>query len=108
MGADTMRFDGETFNPERDGQRLTTQLIRVRDLMGDGHWRTLRQIADAVNGSEAAVSARLRDLRKARFGGFLVARKHQGGGLFLYRLSKPAVKRAGGVQSAFAFDETPS
>jgi hypothetical protein len=79
-------FDGETYEPARDKARLTGQLGRVRALMSDGEWRTLRQIAEAVTGSEAGVSARLRDLRKVKFGAHGVERRRVDGGLFEYRL----------------------
>ena len=68
-------FDGETFDPVIDGKRLTSQLERVRALMSDGKWRTLAEIHAVVGGSEAGVSARLRDLRKQRFGGHNVVRQ---------------------------------
>lgn len=80
------RFDGTTYQPARDSRRLSKQWERVRDLMLDGRWRTLRQIADATNCPEASVSARLRDLRKPRFGGYTVERKAQPNGLHLYRV----------------------
>jgi biotin operon repressor len=85
-----MQFDGATFDQERDGPRLSSQLVRVQQLMMDGHWRTLEQIAEAVGSSEAGVSARLRDLRKLRFGGYQVDRQHLSGGLFRYRVRPPA------------------
>jgi len=81
-----MKFDGITFVPERDEIRLTGQLARVWDLMIDGRWRTLREIADSVNGTEASVSARLRDMRKQRFGSHEIEREHIYTGLFKYRL----------------------
>lgn len=58
-------FDGETFDRKLDGKRLARQLDKVRELMLDGQWRTLRQIADAIGCSESSASARLRDMRKA-------------------------------------------
>lgn len=45
-----------------DKERLAKQLRNVYLLMKDGQWRTLRQIAKTVNGSEAGCSARLREL----------------------------------------------
>lgn len=60
-----------------------TQLARVRALMEDGQWRTLRQIAEAVfPASEAGVSARLRDLRKD---GLKVERERVAPGRSLWR-----------------------
>jgi hypothetical protein len=85
-------FSGETFSQEKDGARLSSQLKRVRDLMLDGQWRTLREIQLACGGSEAGTSARLRDLRKPRFGGFCVERRRAEGensGLWEYRLVAP-------------------
>lgn len=84
------RFDGETFQPE-DAPRLGRQLDRVRELMADGRWRTLGQIAAGAGGSEASVSARLRDLRKARHGRLVVERLNRGGGLWLYRV-QPVIR----------------
>jgi hypothetical protein len=83
------QFDGSTFQPERDGERLRSQLQRVRDLMIDGQWRTLQQIAHHVGGSEAGVSARLRDLRKPRNGAYTVNRRHVEDGLHEYQVVKP-------------------
>ena len=80
-------YDGRTYNDKLDGARLDRQLDRVRDLMSDGRWRTLAQIARQARGTEAAVSARLRDLRKARFGGFAVTGKRcEVDGLWVYRV----------------------
>lgn len=80
-------FDGKTYEPEHDHERLTTLLGRVRTLMMDQQWRTLGQITKACRpGTEAAVSARLRDLRKAKFGGYDVERRRVRAGLWEYRL----------------------
>lgn len=82
-------FDGLTYSPALDSARLTSQLDRVRYLMLDGNWRTLDQIKERAGGTDASVSARLRDLRKPRFGGFTVERRRVSGGLFEYRLVVP-------------------
>lgn len=84
--APAQAFDGSTYSPQRDHTRLKGQLAKVFDLMGDGEWRTLRQIQNIVGGSEAAVSARLRDLRKPKYGANEVLRENVGVGLFRYRL----------------------
>lgn len=63
-------FDGETYEPKHDKERLNTAMARVYRLMRDGKIRTLREIADGANTSEAGASARLRDLRKDRFAAF--------------------------------------
>ena|ERR1022692_3009713 len=80
------RFDGSTYEPSEDKTRLNTQLRKVFDFMRAGGRHTLGEIAESVGGSEAGVSARLRDFRKARFGGHVVERIRVEGGLFEYRL----------------------
>ena len=79
-------FDGGTYEPGQDKFRLLTELQRVWVVMRDGQWHTLKSIASAVGGSEAGVSARLRDFRKARFGGHTVERERVKGGVFIYCL----------------------
>jgi hypothetical protein len=80
-------FDGETFDAARDEVRLTGQLLRVFSVMADEQWRTLDAIArQAEPATEASVSARLRDLRKPRFGGHAVERRHLQHGCFEYRV----------------------
>ena len=86
MTSVTLPFDGSTFDEQRDGVRLTSQYERVFRLMSDGQWRTLTQIATFAEGSAAAVSARLRDMRKAKFGGHTVERRYIGLGTWEYRL----------------------
>ena len=82
--------DGETFDPGTDTIRLNDQMRRVADVMGDSKWRSLAEIAEVTGDPEASVSARLRDFRKPRFGGFAVLRRRrEGAGLWEYRLTIP-------------------
>jgi hypothetical protein len=78
--------DGKTYDADRDFDRLGGQLGRVFTLMKDGRWRTLEQIQSAAGGSIAAISARLRDLRKPKYGSREVERRYLHNGLFEYRL----------------------
>jgi len=87
-----MSFDGQTYEPAHDESRLKVQLQRVILLMHDQRWRTLAQIAQKIGAPEASVSARLRDLRKGKFGGNTVERRSVGprrNGLFEYRVIPP-------------------
>jgi hypothetical protein len=59
-------FDGETYEPEQDRERLAGQLERVRELMLDGEWRTPAEMSAKLGAEWASISARLRDLRKER------------------------------------------
>jgi len=79
-------FSGTTYDPILDRTRLTTQLNRVFDKMRDGQWHTLAELAEYSGGTEAAVSARIRDFRKARFGGHTVERERVRAGLWRYKL----------------------
>lgn len=85
---DSIYFDGETYEPDRDKIRLTGQLLRTYEVMRDGRWHTLTEIAERAHGSPQSVSARLRDLRKKRFGAYEVERKRHDylDGVWLYRL----------------------
>lgn len=76
-------FHGKTYEPALDHARLKTQFQKVFFLMSDGEWRTLSEIASCVEGSEAALSARLRDFRKL---GHTVNRRRIDRGLFSYQL----------------------
>lgn len=83
-------FDGKTYEPAEDKDRLSNALARVYDLMRDGEWRTLGEIARFANCSEAGASARLRDLRKDKFREMYpnkdVESRRVEGGLFFYRV----------------------
>jgi len=78
--------DGETYEPRFDFDRLNRQARMVAEVMIVGQWRTLAEIAELTDQPEASVSARLRDLRKPRFGGSTVERRRKSKGLFEYRL----------------------
>jgi hypothetical protein len=79
-------FDGATYDEARDGDRLRAQLGRVLGVMRDHTWHTLGDIERITGDEKQSISARLRDLRKARFGGHLVERRYVERGLFEYRL----------------------
>ena len=88
-------FDGDTYEPEFDQSRLTTQMGRVWLALREGEWLSLGELAARVDAPEASVSARLRDLRKPRFGNHEVARRHRGergSGLFEYQLIPKVTK----------------
>lgn len=95
-----LHFDGKTFDKNLDGPRLTTQLERVLCVMLDHNWHRLAEIVQKINyppyehASEAGVSARLRDLRKPRFGGYIIERRRvKEAGLYEYRLLMPEKKQ---------------
>lgn len=82
-------FDGPTFDSVLDGERLSAQYDNVKALMLDGEWRTLVEISLLTDYPTPSISARLRDMRKPRFGAYTVERKRRGNGragLFEYRV----------------------
>lgn len=83
-----LRFDGATYDPTEDQSRLSGQLQRVFVVMQDGGWHTLEELVRKCSGTTASVSARLRDLRKQRFGGHDVERQRVQAGLWRYRLNE--------------------
>lgn len=82
-GAD---FDGATYVPALDKARLTGQLRRVYEVLMDGRWHSLSEISYLAKAPESSCSARLRDLRKSKFGAHTVYTKRSIGGWFKYRL----------------------
>ncbi len=88
-------FDGAVYDKEKDLVRLTGQILRVWDIIKDGQWRTVDEIHSSIivehneNDPECSISAQLRNLRKARFGGHLIDKQRRGGdlsALWEYRL----------------------
>ncbi len=90
MNQTQLNFDGDTYDPAQDQQRLNTALGRIWLLMRDGRCRTLREIASQAGCSEAGASARLRDLRKPRVQRVYpcadVKKRRGGHGLWVYWL----------------------
>ena len=79
-------YSGVTIMPRRDNKRISNQMRAILMVMSDRQWHTLAELAGRIGGSEAGVSARLRDLRKAKFGSHQVDRVHRTNGLWEYRL----------------------
>jgi len=106
-------FSGQTYSPELDHARLSTALGRVYEYMKSEHWRTLKEIAENANTSEAGASARIRDLRKPEWQRIYkvaaVLSERRTGGLWHYRLvigtNQPASTEP--APNGFLFDNTP-
>jgi hypothetical protein len=79
-------FAGADYVPQRDDRRLLSQIDRIRNLMADGHWRTLKQIGDATGDPTPSVSAQLRHLTRAEHGSHIKEKRYAGDGLFEYRI----------------------
>lgn len=83
-------FDGVDVKPVFDRDRLSGQLLDVFDFMSDQEWHTLRDIEEGTCHGQASISAQLRNLRKARYGGHVIERRRsqfKESGLYYYRLN---------------------
>lgn len=78
-----MNTFGHSFIEKIDGKRIRKQIDTIRELMLDGEWRTLREIALITDYPEASISADLRHLRKEAFwppeGKYVVTRNRRHG-----------------------------
>jgi hypothetical protein len=84
---EAMKFHGETYRKDLDQKRLGGQMLRVYEAMRSGQWFTLARLKEICGGSEAGISARIRDLRKQQFGQHEIEKRRIGeGGLHEYRL----------------------
>jgi hypothetical protein len=80
-------FDGVTYDSRYDYERLASQLVRVRSmLLAEPYWHTLPELLERVGGSATGISARIRDLRKEKFGGHTVETRRVSGGSWEYRI----------------------
>lgn len=72
-----------------DHVRLGRQRSEVWAVMLTGRWLTLAEIEEATGAPQASASARLRDLRRPKYGGHTVARRKRqaGGAQWEYRLT---------------------
>jgi hypothetical protein len=93
-------FDGETFRQDRDGARLFRQLEAVKGLMADGRWRSYTEIGEELGIPQASASARVRDLRKVKFGALTVERRYDGEGLWRFRVANCGATAAQQQESA--------
>ena len=80
-------FDGYTLNEDPDApRRLGRQLALIRARMRDGEWHSLDELADWACCKEQSASARVRDLRKPKFGGHEIERRLRWPGHYEYQM----------------------
>ncbi len=83
---------GPTYDPAIDGERLHTQMDRIRDFMlAQTLFLTLDEIHLAIGDPPSSVSAQLRHLRKERFGSYVVLkqRRYADSGVWEYKVEAP-------------------
>ena len=82
-------FEGQTYTRANDHSRLTRQLYAIYQIMRDHHWHTLFDLDRETHHQYAltSISARLRDLRKPKWGGYTVLRRRvQSAGTWEYQI----------------------
>lgn len=93
MSESAQQFDGKTYNEKRDHSPLKVQLDNVRSVMFDGQWHTLAELAahPRIDALATSCSARLRDLRKTKFGSYVIKKRIRAGTkrLWEYKLTIP-------------------
>ena len=88
-------FDGATYDPKRDWRRLDLQVSAVYRAMRLGVWLTLGQVGDwifeevQIDVPHQSISARIRDLRKPKWGGHEIQRRYLRDGIWQYRMVIP-------------------
>lgn len=108
-------FQGSDYERQHDLVRLTNQLERIKALMSDHQWRTLREIEDVTGDNGASISSQLKNLRKKPQGAYTVEKRIRGDrrdGLWEYRVGergthtpvKPAVLLRAEAAERFADD----
>lgn len=83
-------FKGSDYDASQDFKRLSTQFLTVKNIVQDGDWYTLREIADKTGFMDSSVSRYLRYMRAPEFGGYTVEKRACGDrsrGLFEYRVT---------------------
>jgi hypothetical protein len=94
-------MEGTGYEAKYDEQRITSQRDTVKQvlLLAAHHdaWMTLGELARKTKYPEASISARIRDMRKPRYGGYTVEKRRVGNparGLWEYRLTLPQTQAA--------------
>ena len=89
-----------TFGPtctEQDVPRLLTQLERVKAYLSTHQWYTLAEIEAYTGYPQASISAQMRHLRKAKFGGYALTKRRRTTGTWEYQLTNSLDTTAEGV-----------
>ena len=82
-------FDGVDYTATKDYERLSGQLKEIYGFMSDGIWRTVETIEKRTGYPANSIQAQLRNLRKERFGAYLVERRRvTESGLYEYRVGE--------------------
>lgn len=79
-------FDGVTYDPRVDYTRLAPEMIEIYEVMKDGGWYFPEEICVLTGIERDSLTARIRDFRIERNGGFNVESERVKGRLWRYRI----------------------
>lgn len=80
-------FNKKTERPVKLAPILpVTQIDRVMLAIKDGQWKTLEEVSEITGDTTPSISARLRDLRKKKFGGHTILKRKVNDNLFEYKI----------------------
>ena len=80
-------FDGDDYVDSRDRQRLKGQMQRVYNCLNDYRWWTVDDICRVTGDRNgASISAQIRNLRKPKFGAYIIEKEHKRNGLYAFRM----------------------
>lgn len=79
-------FKGDDYVPSRDEPRLLKQFDRVWNVMRDGTWHTIAAVSQVTGDPPQSVARQIRYIRSPKRGGYSVERRHDGGGLYSFRV----------------------
>jgi len=82
----SVAFAGKSYQAAFDYDRLSDQLKVVHRIMSDGRWHFLPELVEALGCKEQSASARVRDLRKEKYGSHNIQTERVSGGLYRYRM----------------------
>ena len=76
---------------EEQQDRARDQLFRVWNYLRNHTWVRVPEMAEALGISQTGAASRIRDLRKAKYGGHIVLRRFLGHGIYEFSLGSGAV-----------------
>ena len=77
-GIAPLPFKGSDYVAELDAKRLTGQILRVKQAMSDGKYRTLSELEAITGDPQSSISAQIRNLKKRPFGSHQVEKRRRG------------------------------
>ena len=71
---------GDSYDPDLDEPRLSTQLEKIKAYLSNNQWHTLNELEAVTGYPQASISSQMRHLRKRKFGQYHIAKRRRSGG----------------------------